>query len=363
MLSNVMLVTNELASMPAGGREMLCKLNHNALALILGERLQLFELFPTRKARILRLFDAFRGHIDGLSNKSIDAAICRIQRHNVGKVFVDGSNLGAFVAVLKHRLPHIEVVCFFHNVEARFFWGAFANAKTLHSAAVLIINMIAERKAVLFSDKRLCLSERDSRMLHLLYGKGATHITPIALEDRLPEGPVDTPTLQPNPFALFVGGNFYANRMGIAWFVKHVTPLVNIKVCIVGNGMEQMRSQLEIPGCIEVIGAVESLDEWYRRASFVIAPIFDGSGMKTKVAEALMHGKKVVGTPEAFSGYEQFASRAGWCCSTPKEFVSAIKSACATITTTFNPELRAIYEDHFSLSAAARRLAEVLDEN
>ena len=38
-------------------------------------------------------------------------------------------------------------------------------------------------------------------------------------------------------------------------------------------------------------------------AALVIAPIFDGSGMKTKVAEALMHGKHVVGTPEAFSGY------------------------------------------------------------
>jgi hypothetical protein len=94
----------------------------------------------------------------------------------------------------------------------------------------------------------------------------------------------------------------------------------------------------------------------------VIAPIFDGSGMKTKVAEALMHGKKVVGTPEAFSGYEKVAERAGWCCSSPTEFVTAINAACSTITLSFDPELRLLYEEYFSLSAATARLAFALGE-
>ena len=41
-----------------------------------------------------------------------------------------------------------------------------------------------------------------------------------------------------------------------------------------------------------VVGEVESLAQWYHDAYFVVAPIFDGSGMKTKVAEALMYGKE-----------------------------------------------------------------------
>lgn len=36
----------------------------------------------------------------------------------------------------------------------------------------------------------------------------------------------------------------------------------------------------------------------------MVMPIFSGSGMKVKTAEALMYGKFLIGTKEAFEGYE-----------------------------------------------------------
>ena len=66
--------------------------------------------------------------------------------------------------------------------------------------------------------------------------------------------------------------------------------------------------------------------------------------MKTKVAEALMFGKKIVGTPEAFSGYEDIAERAGWVCSTADEFVQAMEAADDMVKARFDPEMRALYE-------------------
>ena len=51
--------------------------------------------------------------------------------------------------------------------------------------AILISNFLVERQATLLSDKRICLSVRDSSLLKRLYGKGATHISPIALKDQL----------------------------------------------------------------------------------------------------------------------------------------------------------------------------------
>lgn len=338
---------------------MLCKLNHDALASIFGDRIVVFELLPAQPANPREILNAFRGHIDGLTAQTIDDAINHIQRENVRFVFADGSNLGGFVAELKRRLKHIEVTSFFHNVEARFFWGALATAKTPRALAVFITNFLAERKAARLSDKRICLSERDSSLLKRLYGKGATHITAMALEDQLPDASIATPLVDVEPFALFVGGNFYANREGIAWFVRHVAPRLDIKICVVGKGMDGMREQLEIPGRVEVIGPVDNLPQWYRRARFVIAPIFDGSGMKTKVAEALMHGKKVVGTPEAFSGYEDVLDQAGWVCKTADDFIAAIEVASAEIYQSFDPTLRAIYEHCYSMESAKVRLAQV----
>jgi glycosyltransferase involved in cell wall biosynthesis len=358
--SKVMLLTKQLEISPKGGRELLCKLNHDALKEIYGERLVLFEL-PRRPLQGIRsVLSAFKGNIDGLDESTIAAALQIIQRDNVGKVFVDGSNLGGFVNAVKARLPQVEISTFFHNIEARFFWGSLRERKSLHAIAVLIVNYLAERKSVRHSDKIICLSERDSRLLRKVYGRSATHVSAMALQDKMQADFAPCATRPPEKFALFVGGVFYANRAGIAWFVEHVAPLIKIKICIVGRGFEKLKSELERDGKVEVVGAVDSLSEWYANAQFVIAPIFDGSGMKTKVAEALMHGKKVVGTPEAFSGYEDIANRAGWICITANDFVSAISSAQLAVTPSFDCELRAIYKEKYSFDAARSRLAQIL---
>ncbi|WP_339138121.1 MAG: glycosyltransferase family 4 protein [Candidatus Electrothrix sp. GW3-4] len=306
---------------------------------------------------------AFRGHIDGLNTKTIQSAHAVIERESVSKVFVDGSNLGSFVAETKQRLPAVEVVTFFHNVETRFFWGAFCKNKTVHAAGVMVANYLAERKAVRWSDKVICLNQRDSRLLKKLYGRGATHIAPMALEDKLPSSfNHKTEFSDSQPYALFVGGTFYANQTGITWFVREVAPRIDLLIYIVGRGFEALKSELEIPGKVTVVGTVDNLSEWYMRAQFVVAPVFDGSGMKTKVAEALMYGKKVVGTPEAFTGYEDIINQAGWVCSTVDDFVAAIVTAGKEIKTLFYPELREIYQNKYSLNAARVRMKKILEE-
>jgi glycosyltransferase involved in cell wall biosynthesis len=135
-----------------------------------------------------------------------------------------------------------------------------------------------------------------------------------------------------------------------------VVPWIDIPVVIVGKGFETMRVELERPGKVTVIGEVDSLSDWYRRCQFVIAPIFDGSGMKTKVAEALMYGKKIIGTPEAFVGYEKIVDRAGYVCETSKEFIYAMEVATRTINLGFDYEVRSLYEELYSFNAAYKRM-------
>jgi glycosyltransferase involved in cell wall biosynthesis len=230
----------------------------------------------------------------------------------------------------------------------------------LRALAVLVVNYLAERKAVRYSDKLICLSERDSRLLKKIYGRGATHVAPMAMQDNAPAGLAQLSNDSTEKYALFVGGNFYANRAGISWFIKNVAPRVGLKTCIVGRGLDDLKSELGNGGNVEVVGAVDSLAEWYENAHFVIAPIFDGSGMKTKVAEALMFGKKIIGTPEAFSGYDEVVDQAGWVCATADEFVAAFDQAENVISEPYDPGLRSIYEEKYSYQAARSRLAEIL---
>ena len=75
---------------------------------------------------------------------------------------------------------------------------------------------------------------------------------------------------------------------------------------------------------MQVVGTVDCLETWYEKADVVISPIFLGSGMKTKTAEALMYGKPILGTKEAFEGYDTDPAKVGALCNTATEFIETI---------------------------------------
>jgi glycosyltransferase involved in cell wall biosynthesis len=356
-----MLVTNRLELSPSGGRALLSRMNHDILQDLYADRLVVFQLHRSPLRGLASGLKAFGGHIDGLTKETIAEALQEIRTKNVEKIFIDGSNLGEFARAVKTRLPKVRIFTFFHNVEARFFAGAFRQSMTPHALGVLIANYLAERKSIRFSDALICLSEKDSRLLQRIYGRPSTHVSPIAVRDKFEADAPQTADGPREKFALFVGGVFYANRAGMSWFVKRVAPRIRMKTCIVGKGFENLKDELGLAGKVEVVGEVEDLAPWYRDAYVVIAPIFDGSGMKTKVAEALMFGKKVIGTPDAFAGYEGITHWAGRICTSADEFVAAIETAEDIVKSPFDRTLRAIYETTYSRAAARGRLEAIMN--
>ncbi|MBI1867937.1 MAG: glycosyltransferase family 4 protein [Methylocystis sp.] len=363
-MAGILLITKRIHERPAGGREMLCKLNRDCLRDIFGDALSVLELDARPVSGVHQVLEAFQGRIDGVSAAVIAEAAREIERKEISCVFLDGSNLGEIAAQLKRRARDVSIVSFFHNVESRFFLGSFKASRTLHALAVLLASYLAERKAVQHSDVLIALTERDSRLLRRVYGRGATYISPMALEDRrlsandAASGNVES---RDKRYLLFVGGAFYANRLGIAWFVENVAPRIRIKTVVVGKGFETLKTRLETKADIEIVGAVQNLSEWYLNAHCVIAPIFDGSGMKTKVAEALMFGKKVIGAPEAFSGYENVTGQAGWTCATADEFVDAIDRIERVELPAFDLQVRALFDRNYSYDAARARLTRILE--
>ncbi|MES2753381.1 MAG: glycosyltransferase [Pseudomonadota bacterium] len=350
-----MFITNSNVAAPRGGRALLSALHWRALQDVVGDTIRL--QFMTGHSTALR---ATWGYIDGVTPDTIADLIAMIERDHVAFVWLDGSNFGTLAAAIRQRAPSVVILTFFHNVETRFFLGLVRYAPALRALAVLLANYLAERRAVRSSDRLIALSERDSAALARLYGKSATDIAPMAVEDVVPEAHPHAEPLAPDAPLIFVGGSFYANLAGMRWFAERVAPRIAADAQVIGYGMEVLRAELSKYPNIEVVGPVDHLDVSYRSACAAIAPIFDGSGMKTKVAEALMYGRPIVGTSEAFSGYEAVAGQAGWVCDTAEEFVSAVAIAKATSLTSFDPALRALYEKFYSPAALRHRLVDIL---
>jgi len=138
---------------------------------------------------------------------------------------------------------------------------------------------------------------------------------------------------------LFVGGfGHKPNRAGLRWFLEQVWPLLaaEVRLIVVGsNCPPELEQQLRGTAGVQFESSAsdQKLADLYGRTRLSLAPLPYGAGLKGKVVEALSWGHRVVGSAYAFEGLEQepFAmpALARHCCSSPEEFVMAIREGLA----------------------------------
>ena len=343
-----------------GGREQLSRLHGRALQETLGDTYDSIFLPRSSLRGVKAIIAALTGRIDGVDAAAKQRIMEHITKYEIDRVWINGSNLGALASSIKRQFPRVRVITFFHNVEPRFFIGALKQRYSVRTIGIIIATFLAERLGVRASDQLVMLNERDSHLSERLYGRAATDLLPMSIEE--PAGGTgecsDSPMME--NYLLFVGGGFYANQAGILWFAQHVAPRLAIPTLIVGRGLEPLRSIISSVPNIVLVGEVNDLGPYYRHATAVVAPIFDGSGMKTKVAEALMYGKRIAGTAEAFIGYEDVVASAGWQCSSADDFVFVLSDVAALGLPLFDPAIRLRFEELYSYGSACRRIATII---
>ncbi|WP_086736871.1 glycosyltransferase [Erythrobacter colymbi] len=344
--SRVLLLTGHDGGRAGGGREALSRLVETVVADLAGPPAVL------RLSGRTGAWDGLRGRLGGF-NRAAEADLrARLADPALALVLCDGSQLGAAAALARAARPDLPVLTFCHNCETDFFAGACRTSPGIRTAAVLAGHWQAERLAVRHSSRLITLTARDSEALARRFGRGADAVIPLAMEDA--RDLLAAPMQRAEPYALFVGGGFFGNLEGLRWYAREVAPRVKMRTLVVGRGLDALGA---LPDNVEKIGPVEDLSPWYAGAALVIAPILSGSGMKTKVAEALMHGKRVVGTTEAFTGYGADVVAANHLCDDPQAFAAAINAACAEPPPAFDPAQRALYEARHSRAAFRDALA------
>lgn len=353
---SVLLITTHLKQ--RGGREQLSQLLRENLSNVTRNRVEIFYL-PQCSMNVTVL-ERLSGRIDGISAKSETELLKRLTKISPDCIFIDGSNLGRLARLLRKAGVRLPIITFYHNVEARFFFDALRTAPSIHALGVLIANTIAERWAATYSQRRVLLNQRDARLHARLYRRLGTDVLPMALRDHYDSEAAEVAPPWHKPYALFVGGGFYANVEGMAWYAEKVAPLTPLTTVVVGRGMEVHRTRLEQWGNVHVVGEVDELARWYAHASVIVAPILSGSGMKTKTAEAMMHGKPIIGTAEAFEGYDLAAEDGLIKCSTPTDFLRALQGF-VSVEANFYPELRARYIQNHSEGAMREALKTILE--
>lgn len=280
---------------------------------------------------------------------------CKQNRYDF--IFIDHSIYGKVSKGIK-KVSHSKIITFFHGIMQYQNEEYKKQNKTSIFYPVLQNNMkINESLAVQTSDKCILLNERDNINFMKYYRRYADAYFPVYYQGK--EIKIVPHDYDENEFnILFVGGYFWPNIHGISWFVINVMPHLNkkIKLNIVGNGMEKLRSTLTREN-VNVIGKVQNLDDWYNNADIVIGPIFEGEGMKSKTCEAIMYGKRYLGTEEALCGYPELRE---YQCDSEADFINSINAVYNAHLPKYSSKMREIYLKNYSPVKAENTLREIM---
>ena len=122
--------------------------------------------------------------------------------------------------------------------------------------------------------------------------------------------------------------------------------------------MDLLNNDLPHNPKIEIYSDVPDLNVFYQDADYVILPIMSGSGMKVKTAESLMYGKFLIGTDEAFRGYD-ISSNEGIVCNSAEDFITAINNL--KLSYKFNQPSRDLYKAKYSFDSSIESFRKVFE--
>lgn len=208
------------------------------------------------------------------------------------------------------RIPTDRLLVRVHNVESDYSEKNYRYKKTPSNYIDKTFSGIREKNIVGRARKLLVLTEKDRKRLQELYHVPDENMVtiPVCIEDKGERGEELSETTEGGTVNMILTGSlwFGPNYEGIKWFLDNVYSKLDIpkKLIIAGarpNG--ELVERVKKEAGVTLVDSPDSMEPYFRQSDLAVTPIFDGAGMKVKVAEALSYGLPVVGTSHAFTGY------------------------------------------------------------
>ena len=307
-----------------------------------------------KRSNMASLLSALQGYFPPSGRQDLIRIGNMLETDKYDLVFFDGSHFGNIARYVKTK--NIKVICSAQTCEYDYIEVRFGKQKSLKKSIYKRLVKKQERLAVQFADCNIVLTRRDAERMRKLYDVPMPEILPLSLvdvyEQKLPKCKERT--------CLLFGPLGRANEEAFGWFVENVSPYLHCKTKIAGKGLEIYQKDWSTAQ-VEVQGYVEDIAQLYADAVCVVIPLLSGGGMKIKTAEALMFGKYIFGTDEAFVGYELEYDKIGGKCNSAQEFIDKINAFLDIEKDTFyNTYSRQRYEEKYSLGASKEILSGLL---
>lgn len=310
-----------------------------------------------------KLKNLLSGNITQRSNRDIDEIVELINKNGYDLVLFGSSETGKLISEIKKRC-NVRTMTWYHDIVADVINRKKKNEFNIKMLPVWNREKEAEGIDARLTDVPIVLHQRDADLLFKYWKRRTDVFIPIALEDKyIPYSPTISDHNAPLRL-LFVGAyNWSVNVEAVRWFCENVMAKLadySIVFDIAGFQMEKLSDDGWVSSYknVNVLGTVDDLTETYRNADVVVEPILTGSGMKVKTAEALMHGKEIIGTEEALVGYTELQSQL---CLTADDFITKILDYNENRPARFNKANRTAFETNYSVKGIENKLRQAIN--
>lgn len=375
----VLFITSEFFNKTGGGT--LTRSYYSALCKATGKENALLFAFPTRGipeekeyganihgkqySMVEKAFNVLKNGDPLIGNDVVKELLECIEANKIDSVFLFRSTQAKLLKKIKKKF-NIKSVVFFHDIFPDAMKCKWKDNKIsyLKRLPLYIRYAISENYASKTADRTIVMNERDYNRYLYYYKKKPTNVLPMIVKDSFCDNCeylIRNKKIDEQYQITFVGSNFWANTNGLKWFVNNVMPLIKVDYIlrIVGYKMELLKNDPDFnKDKIEIVGTVDDLKPYYYDSDLIVMPILEGTGMKTKTAEALQFGKTIVATPEALCGYKGLEAN---CCRTAKEFAELVEYYYENRPEKFSQYYRSIYLDNYSESAVSIRLKDIFN--
>ena len=259
-----------------------------------------YELEPEKNV-LIRIYDTLHGN----TNQRYRAWLrLKLNISVYDAVVMDFTKLDYVL----RRIPGDKLIVRVLNVEKDYSDRQYEREKTLLHLLEKNLTGGREAKIVCQAAKLIPLTEKDRERLTELYGVPSNGMTvvPICLEKTHLQA--ELAGADESVRMILTGSLWYGpNNLGIKWFLENVYGKLDFPKLLTIAGFRPNQELIELVknfSDVRLVDSPQSMEPHFKQADLAIAPVFDGAGMKVKVAEALSWGLPVVGTSHAFEGYE-----------------------------------------------------------
>ena len=328
-----------------------------------------YKAYGKYKNKLDRIIRWSQGNMMWLSNSIIKDILKIIGKFGAEIVYFEDSVFGSLAKKIKEYYPKIKVFSFYHDIKADLYKQWIKKTKGI-GAIEWLIGIRQEKLNQKYCDLNIVFNKRDADLFYKIYGKYPEATIALSAPTVKISNQVKRKIVKPGEkkTLLFVGKKYGPNITGLNWFVKNVLPNLstNLQIQIVGRGLECLRSEYTDKR-IYVIGGVDSLISYYENADIVIAPLFDGGGMKSKTVEALSFGKIFVGTEESLFGFweemdDSIRMQGIYQCDTVEDWIKVLNGLAQDCVHKYNEKIHELFLERFSFETIKEQYRQILFE-